>query len=196
MAKQEFFDLDTGANEFLSRCSEDNGRFHADSFNSHVWSILQDKNVTSPIEQYLFIALHATFISNLLDEIACIVIHGEQFFSGYHIAPQHTIDQYRCDFMVSYIHDWTSLKDVDLPGAQRKVLVECDSQQWHERTENERRYEKARDRHFAKSGYHAFHFTGTEILADPFMAASEVVAFVTSHDKQSIYEAVRADQIH
>ena len=193
MEDQQFFKLDKDVDLFLHGCSESIGKFHADVFDQNIWCMVQDKKITSPIEQYIFIALHLTFGHNFYPEIDSHIINGEHFYEGYSIHPQYELDNYRCDFMVSYIPRMTKLEDCQRPGMQKRVIVECDSQTWHERTEDERRYEKARDRAFIKAGFHAFHFTGKEIMADPLLVAAEIVAFVTDHDKALLYEACHAD---
>jgi Uncharacterized protein conserved in bacteria len=62
----------------------------------------------------------------------------------------------------------------------RQVIVECDSQQFHERTEEERRYEKQRDRFLTVEGYKVFHFTGAEIVRNPWSVAAEILEFVVT----------------
>lgn len=193
MEEPYFFKLDADVVGFLKQCSQSIGHYHADKFDQNIWSMIQECNITSPIEQYLYMALHLCFEQNFYPEIDSHVINGQTFFNGYSITPQYELDKYRCDFMVSYIPLLTSFEECSRHQGQRQVIVECDSQTWHERSEDERRYEKARDRAFIKAGFHTFHFTGKEIMADPFLVASEIVSFVTDHDKTMIYEACHAD---
>ena len=61
----------------------------------------------------------------------------------------------------------------------KKIIIECDSQLFHERTEKERRYEKLRDRYFTKKGYKIFHYTGKEITDYPCKIAAEILAYIT-----------------
>lgn len=66
----------------------------------------------------------------------------------------------------------------------KSLIVECDSQEFHERTEKERRYEKARDRHLLSMGYKVFHYTGSEICKDPIGVAIEILVYLTEDDKE------------
>jgi len=79
------------------------------------------------------------------------------------------IGKYYIDFLVSY----------NILGQSQKVLIECDSQQWHETTEDQRRYEKSRDRYLLKKGYKVFHYTGKEIINNPYIVACEVLEHLT-----------------
>lgn len=143
--------------------------------------------IESPIERYLCIALLAVkAFNNLplrdvrdfrpLDSLAYIV--------GIEIEPQFQIDEYRVDFKISNCD--MIMKDLGnsykkIVGDDKSVLVECDSQEWHERTEEERRYEKARDRYLAKKGFTVFRYTGKEILENPVKIAEEIFTFVGCH---------------
>lgn len=66
------------------------------------------------------------------------------------------------------------------------VIIECDSQMFHDRTERERRYEKMRDRYLIQQGYKTFHYTGKEITDSPFKVAAEILAYVTKSSVEDI----------
>jgi len=155
------------------------------AFNQNTWCEFTDLEIASPIEQFLYTALKAVRQIAALPEDDVFSIDGKDFVFGVGIHPQRTIGAYRVDFEVSY-HYWPR------KGAQevKTVLVECDSQQWHERTEEERRYEKQRDRDLMAQGYRVLHYTGKEILEDPYLVASEILAVVDETKKEHFYEMV------
>lgn len=116
----------------------------------------------SPIEQLMAIALN---------EI--IRKHELSFSPGIIALPQTDIKcfgvTYRADFLIlvgDYVHDVDSCL---------KFVVECDGHDFHEKTKEQARKDKRRDRHLLISGYRVIHFTGSEIWADPFKCANEVI---------------------
>ena len=109
--------------------------------------------IASPIEQVLLVSL------------LCIKnINAHNIDEKVEIQPQANIGKYRVDFLITC--------------DDRSLVVECDSQQFHERTEPERRYEKARDRYLIKVGHKTYHYTGKEILDRPFHVAAEILTEV------------------
>lgn len=98
-------------------------------------------------------------------------------FNGLRVVPQYAIGKFRIDFLVSHTR---------LQGEERVVLIECDSQAFHDRSETERRYEKQRDRFLQSAGFKIFRFTGAEILSTPFDVAAEILKHVTGFEKLKI----------
>ncbi|MFP5211945.1 MAG: DUF559 domain-containing protein, partial [Acidobacteriota bacterium] len=127
----------------------------------------------SPVEQALFAAmLTIQRVNGLLDVGPIDTPHGP-IVEGLAKLAQKRIGKYRADFLVSYIMaDWQGRP------YRESVIVECDSQEFHDRSERERRNEKRRDRFFQSMGYTVFHYTGKEILEDPFKVASEILSHV------------------
>lgn len=128
-------------------------------------------NITSPIEQILYAALNALTALEGLDAENCRNEAGAVTFKGLYITPQFEVGPYRVDFLCTYSFDADSPK--------KAVIIECDSHEFHDRNEPERRYEKRRDRFLQKSDFKVFRFTGKEIMSDPFRCAQEVVEFLT-----------------
>lgn len=148
----------------LNKAGEIKARSEKEAFESSLYFICT-KNIESPIEQILYIAL-----STIKD-----VYWGSDSLT---IQYQQEIGKYRVDFEVIC---------TSISGGGKRVVVECDSQAFHERTEQERRYEKARDRFLQKQGYRAFHYTGKEIIEQPFRIASEIVAFVCDEEFEHVF---------
>lgn len=139
--------------------------------------------IESPIERILCIALLAVKHINGLQSSEPEPIQPYVYINGIEIEPQFQIDKYRVDLKISNCES-LSIQNTkngcfeELVDYDKTVLVECDSQEWHERTEEERRQEKARDRYLAKKGYVVFHYTGKEILENPIKIAEEIFTFV------------------
>jgi very-short-patch-repair endonuclease len=152
----------------LNRCERIYGKYSEETFSIEIFNYIQEYKMSSPIEQAMFIALETLRRINNLDW--CLKIH-----------PQFQIDKYRADFALFYSIDRKEI---------HSVIVECDSQEFHERSEQERRYEKARDRHFIKKGYKVFHYTGKEILEDPFAPASEAIESLLDSELEDIYGSI------
>lgn len=60
----------------------------------------------------------------------------------------------------------------------KRVAVECDGHEFHERTKEQAARDKARDRSLVAAGWQVLRFTGSEIWADPGKCASEVGAVI------------------
>lgn len=172
---------------FLNRSSYIVGNFYGEIFSLDNHHEIDDYSISSPIEQILYSALKTLRETNFIEKSSPVDCNGKWYVVGLGIHPQTEIGKYRCDFEV--IFGTPVLKD----GTQRiinKVFVECDSQQFHERTESERRYEKARDRFIQSKGYKILHYTGKEIIENPFQIAAEIIHTVTGDDLEEIKDSI------
>lgn len=113
-------------------------------------------------------------INDILEATDPVQEDGEWHVAGLSIIPQADIGKYRADFRISHERKFKNRWE------HRQVIVECDSQQFHERTEEERRYEKQRDRFLTTEGYKVFHYTGTEIVKEPWSVAAGILEFVVT----------------
>jgi very-short-patch-repair endonuclease len=111
----------------------------------------------SPIERRLFAALCGVSFA-----LRC---------STSNIYPQAKIGDYRADFLVV---------------GRRKVAIECDGHDFHERTKEQARRDKARDRYFASQRIAVARFTGSEIWANPIHCAEQAlhIAFAFDGERQ------------
>lgn len=75
---------------------------------------------------------------------------------------------YRVDFLV------------DATTKQKSVsyVIECDGHEFHEKTKNQAKRDKQRDRNLMSAGYKVLRFTGSEIYKDPNTCAHEVYRLV------------------
>lgn len=129
---------------------------------------IENLKVISPIEQIYYFALRS-FLYLMFKKIEpelIVLNEGKKDRISVDICPQKQFDNYFVDFY---------LERVELGNKKLSVVVECDSQQWHETTEKQRRYEKKRDRYFAKKNIKVLHFTGKEIIENPFVAVKETL---------------------
>jgi very-short-patch-repair endonuclease len=103
------------------------------------------------------------------------------------IEPQKEIGNYRVDFLISHLK---------VEGNDKKtinsIVVECDSQTFHERTEGDRRYEKKRDRKLLQQDLKIFHYTGKEIIESPFKVAHDIIENLTGSEWEG-YEIIKID---
>lgn len=175
-------------NTHFRKCMDVVMNFEGDRFSVDAFNVLYSLNIESPIEQILYVSLRA---------LSRITWHEKNFentpdgaiSTGLHIFPQYEIGKYRVDFLVEFRHiDYLSSND-SINVLKKSVIVECDSQQFHDRTEQERRYEKKRDRFLQQQGYKIFHFTGKEIKDEPFRISAEILAFVTDESAEEILQS-------
>lgn len=86
-----------------------------------------------------------------------------------YIYQQAKVGNYRADFLIL---DASVPLDVAPP---RWMVVECDGHDFHERTKEQARRDKRRDRFFQSKGYKVLRFTGSEIWASPEDVAGEII---------------------
>lgn len=78
---------------------------------------------------------------------------------------QAPLGVYRADFLFSV---------VDESGEKKKLVVEIDGHDFHERTKRQAAHDKARDRWMTGEKCQVIRFTGSEVYANPFACAKEV----------------------
>lgn len=83
---------------------------------------------------------------------------------GIKVWPQRRLDSFRVDFL--------------LERGARKLVVECDGHEFHERTKEQATKDKSRDRALVSRGYTVMRFTGSEIWANPFPPAQEALGYL------------------
>lgn len=160
--------LADNVNDFLARTAEVVGKFRAEEWRHEMHNNMIEFPITSPIEQLFYAAMNAMAIAKYLEfNPEPIYIDGTvRGGIGLHCASQIKIGKYRADFVVV-----DNKRDGEGPG----VIVELDGHDFHDRDKQQRSYEKARDRFFVKEGYRIAHFTGSDVVKDPFAVAYEVL---------------------
>lgn len=101
------------------------------------------------------------------------------------VQPQRRIDRYRVDFLIKF----------DFFSAVIEIAVECDGHQWHERTKEQAKRDRRRDRELQSLGFKVFRFTGSEINADPagcaFDVLNEIMEFQTAEFMRAVKRGER-----
>ena len=92
--------------------------------------------------------------------------------AGFLLMPQFDTRDYRCDFRI-----WRKelLAPVDCCV---ELAVECDGHDFHNRTPEQARRDRARDRALALAGLEAFRFTGSEIYRDARACAESAIEYM------------------
>lgn len=86
---------------------------------------------------------------------------------------QKPVGKYRCDFEVK-------MSSASPRGVTEAVVyVEADGHSYHERTKEQARHDKQRDRFFASQGLTVLRFTGSEIHRNASRCAAEVLELLT-----------------
>lgn len=162
--------IEKNVTEFMGWCAKEIGKWEEDNWNIELFNNFEDyKEIESPIERVLWCALRTALKLNYLEERV-------------KMNPQYRVGNFRADFIIKYFPELDKTKEDDV----KTLLIECDSQKFHERTESERRYEKKRDRFLQSQGFKVFHYTGSEILKNPMSIAVEIISELTGQEKESL----------
>jgi very-short-patch-repair endonuclease len=118
----------------------------------------------SPIEQLMYLALNKQ-----MDKIL------PYYTSTFVLNTQHVIKlkekTYRADFLIATIYK----------GKTYEFVIECDGHDFHEKTKEQAKKDKKRDRDLTQEGYIVIRFTGSEIYENPTICAREVTNIILSH---------------
>lgn len=82
------------------------------------------------------------------------------------IAPQYRIGEYRADFAI--------LSNI----TGRRLVVECDGHEFHDRTAEQAAYDKGRDRRILSRGFPVMRFTGAEVFRQIDLCISDISAYL------------------
>lgn len=134
----------------------------------------------SPIEELLLAALMSagTTLGN-----TNVIFMGRHSISDrfiqqetVYIHQQAEVGKYRTDFL---FHDCSVPFEISKP---RLMAVECDGHDFHEKTKEQARRDKQRDRYFQSIGVKVLRFTGSEIWQDPDKCAEEIFGELACDD--------------
>ena len=166
MTKKDWVD------EYIIKATDDRIECFADEWSSEI--DYGTKCCESPIERAMLVAIKF----KLEMDFGCVAVNildgeGEEYGSpkirtgSFLITPQARFGTYRVDLVV----------EMGIPGERLLIIVECDGHEFHERTKEQARRDKARDRSFTVDGIHVLRFTGSEIYRDVEACAGDVVTF-------------------
>jgi very-short-patch-repair endonuclease len=90
------------------------------------------------------------------------------------IEPQAQLGEHRVDFFLTLEGAFRPLGEQPRFGTQRMVL-ECDGHDFHERTPDQAKRDRARDRLLQSFGFLVYRYTGREIWEDVFACAEQAI---------------------
>lgn len=130
----------------------------------------------SPIEESFLDAVVARAVAR---QITAVALVGDCAYPVTEVFPGDRLLMIRCQAQWrSYRFDFAlELVDRSLAGSG-PLVVECDGHAYHERTKEQAKRDRARDRTIQESGASIFRFTGSEIYADAQSCADQCIAFV------------------
>lgn len=175
--------LEKNVLDIMDKFSTALGNFDMDTHDRNMFFGCVDSEMESPIEHILYCALYTVAHLNFIKEAEPLEISGKWFSVGLGVFPQQKIDHYRVDFLVSFGYP---ILNSDQSPKYKEIIVECDSQEFHERTEEERRYEKKRDRFLQQKGYEVFRYTGADICRNSLCIAKEIISFITGIKEEDL----------
>lgn len=183
---------------------EQNGDENAGIFNAtlrasvhlNVFRLFQDLEAVwgkceSPIEQAMLGAL--IIVGRELMDSVVYIVGGTKYgdtdggLDVLLVEPQAQLGEYRIDFLLTQ-SEWgpdphpsreRTLSDGRvIPGTrtiEKKMVIECDGFDFHDRTKEQARKDRERDRALQSFGYRVFRYTGSDIWSDVFRCAYEAV---------------------
>lgn len=142
----------------------------------------------SPIEVAMLFAL-AIVGRELMDAVFYLVDgheHGDRpSLDTLCIEPQAQLGEHRVDFLLTHrslMPDFENKRKLpdgtEIPGTvllQKKMVIECDGHDFHDRTKEQARKDRERDRALQSFGYRVYRYTGSEIWSDVFKCAHEAI---------------------
>lgn len=95
-------------------------------------------------------------------------------FPNFAILPQHQWEKYRIDFAIELTKS---------APQNNLIFVECDGHDFHERTKEQAKHDRRKDRAIQIAGIPLLRFTGSEIFTDLGSCVKQVVDFVVARDR-------------
>ena len=152
-----------------------------------IWAL---KKCETPIEVPMLLAI--TIVGKALFGTLHYVVEdieiGDSSGSGPRLSlePQAQLGEHRVDFLLtakypyylSHLRKLPDGREVREPKEiqkERKIIIECDGHDFHDRTREQARKDRSRDRALQSLGYRVFRYTGSEIWSNVFMCAHEAV---------------------
>lgn len=161
-------------NQFLARTSELYGQAKAEHFSQDMFCNCLERGMESPLEHLVWIAVHAMCAVRFVDVNPAPEVGRNNQMTvqrGIYLSPQVQVGKYRVDFVISQ----SGIAPEDQFGP---VVLELDGHAFHDKDKHQRSYEKARDRYLVKQGYRVLHYTGSDVVKDPFAVAHEALEMV------------------
>jgi very-short-patch-repair endonuclease len=145
-----------------------------DRFRGEMHANCLELGMESPIEDLFWIACWLLCKANRIELNPGPDINAQgkpELMWGVYINPQFKVGKYRVDFQIFQV-------GIGPDEILTPVIVELDGHDFHDKDKRQRSYEKARDRALVKAGYRVLHFTGSDVVKDPFACAFEALDMV------------------
>jgi very-short-patch-repair endonuclease len=158
---------------FLEASSSRIAAIEAERFSTSTYCDLIDRGIESPIEDLFYIACRCQCIAEEVSFNPSPEHNGTEWTLGYgiHVMPQFRIDKYRVDFLITQ-------KGIGPSEILSPVVVELDGHEFHDKNKQQRSYEKARDRFLLRAGYRVVHYTGSDVVSDPYSVAYDALSLL------------------
>jgi very-short-patch-repair endonuclease len=166
--------LAENVSKFLFDAADIVARIKSEQFSQNVFCELLESGVESPIEDIFYIACHVWCINEYIELNPSHIFNKHREIEdgcGIFIEPQKQIGKFRVDFLISQ-------NGIGPAENLTPVIVELDGHDFHDKDKHQRSYEKSRDRFFVKEGYKVLHFTGSDVISDPYKASYEALCLV------------------
>ena len=151
---------------FIEKASREVGKWHVEEWPQTMFTdLVESISIKSPIEQLFYVA------ACTLCKAYGLEVCPAPSDCGIYIVPQFKVGKYSADFLLSQVK-------IGPDEVYTPVIVELDGHDFHDRNKIQRSYEKRRDREFVKKGYRVLHFTGSDVVSDPFGVAFEALDMV------------------
>jgi very-short-patch-repair endonuclease len=173
--------IESNVLSFLNEAKNDYAEIKKKGFLYEMYANFEDFEITSPIEQVFFIACQVLCSAAYTDiNPEPFLMNGEMHLGkGIFIQPQAKIGKYKVDFLLKCNNHVPVEFYPD-------VIVELDGHLFHDKNKEQRAYEKARDRYFVQNGYKVIHYTGSEVVKDPYRVAHEALKMAAAFVGSSI----------
>jgi hypothetical protein len=113
------------------------------------------------------------------------------------IETQAQLGEHRVDFLLTFRtsgpdfdHPTKASDGIEIPGVkevEKKMIIECDGHDFHERTKEQAKKDRSRDRFLQSLGYLVFRYTGHEIWKDVFSCAHEALTTLSREADKELF---------
>jgi len=148
-----------------------------------------DKSISSPVEQLFYIEWYSRYF-----------LAHEQEDLPFFLDPQYTVEStkkfiidFHADFLAVLINTNRGLQFYEkaiMTINPPKLGIEIDGHIWHEKTKEQVRNDKQRERFLISSGWQLLRFTGSEVYENPKKCVDEALK-VGQKLKKEYYEKLR-----
>ena len=159
---------------FIDKAAALKGKLEEQRYADEMYANCLEMKMTSPIEHLFWVAANLLCDAEYNDvnpDVEYSPDGNHKYLSGIYIRQQYPIGTYKVDFFISQ-------HGIGPDEILTPVVVELDGHDFHDKDKRQRSYEKARDRFLVKQGYRVLHFTGSDVVADPFKVAYEALEMV------------------